>query len=55
MMIGLGENTFPDKIFKLTRSCHGYVGHFCDQLYKQFLLNIFKTIDNKAWIKSLTP
>jgi len=28
---------------------NSYIGHFCYQLCKWFLLNILKTIDYKAW------
>ena len=37
MMIGLGEMYKVDLV-----KSQGYIGHFCDQLCKQFLLNILK-------------
>jgi len=48
-LIGLGENRSPGVFIKFTRPKVKVTWVTCDQLCKQFLLNILKTIDYKAW------
>jgi len=45
ILIGRSENTIPNVHYVKGQ---GYMGHLCDQLFKQFRLNVLVTIDYKA-------